>query len=87
VIELARPGQTDFYVIDGIQIVCPENVSVLKPLRTPSLTLVTCFPFYFVGSAPQRYVVRASLRNSSQSRETASKDWISTGNKTKPQGE
>jgi len=87
VIELARPGLTDFYVIDEIQIVSPENVSVLKPTQTPSLTLVTCFPFYFVGSAPQRYVVRASLRNSSQSRVTASDDSISTGNKIKQQGE
>jgi sortase A len=86
-IELARPGQTDFYVIDEIQIVSPENVSVLKPTQAPSLTLVTCFPFYFVGSAPQRYVVRASLRNFSQPRDTASKDSISTGNKTKQQGE
>jgi sortase A len=86
-IELAHRGQTDVYVIDEIQIVSPEDVSVLKPTEAPSLTLVTCFPFYFVGSAPQRYVVRASLRNSSQSGESASKDPISTGNKIKPQGE
>jgi sortase A len=82
VIEFARPGQTDFYVIDGIQIVDPGDVSVLGSTRAPSLTLVTCFPFYYVGSAPQRYVVRASLRNSSQSKEGASKDSIFIGNKT-----
>lgn len=87
VIELARRGRTDFFVIDAIQIVSPEDVSVLHPTAAPSLTLITCFPFYFVGSAPQRYVVRASLRNPSQSRESAKQDPVSTGNKNKLQGE
>jgi sortase A len=82
VIELVRSGQTDFYIIDGIQIVNAKDVSVLDSTPTPSLTLVTCFPFYFVGSAPQRYVVRASLRSSSASRVGATKDSISTSNKT-----
>lgn len=82
VIELARPGQSDFYVIERMQIVSPRDVSVLDSTVTPSLTLITCFPFYFVGSAPQRYIVRASLRNSRGSREGANKDSISTSNKT-----
>jgi sortase (surface protein transpeptidase) len=34
-------------------------VSVLDPTAVQSITLVTCYPFYFVGSAPQRYIVRA----------------------------
>ena len=45
--------------MDRIWIVDPTDVSVLDPTPTPSLTLVTCYPFYFVGSAPQRYIVRA----------------------------
>jgi sortase A len=83
VIELASRGRTDSYVVDHIQIVNPQDVSVLNSTHVPSLTLVTCFPFYFVGSAPQRYVVRASLRSSSDSRESTAKESISTGNKTK----
>ena len=82
VIELARPGQTDFYVIDGIQIAKPEDVSVLKSTSAPMLTLVTCFPFHYVGSAPKRYVVRASLWSFTPSEEGASKGSTSTGNKT-----
>jgi sortase A len=82
VIELVRPGQNDFYVIDGMQIVNPKDVSVLGSTPAPSLTLVTCFPFYFVGSAPQRYIVRASLRSSSALREGQSRGSISTSNKT-----
>lgn len=78
-IELSRPGHTDFYVIDEIKIVRPEDVSVLEPTTVPSLTLITCFPFYFVGSAPQRYVVRASLRESSQLGESECKNSISPG--------
>ncbi len=82
VIELARPGQTDVYVIDEIQITKPEDVSVLKPTPAPSLTLVTCFPFSYVGSAPKRYIVRASLWSFGQSKEGAGKDSISTGNQS-----
>jgi sortase A len=37
-------------------------VSVLDPTPAPAVTLVTCYPFYFVGSAPQRFIVRA-IRN------------------------
>src|SRR6202008_450313 len=52
------------YVVDEIGIVVPENVSVLAPRSKPALTLVTCYPFYFVGSAPLRYIVRASITDS-----------------------
>jgi len=82
VIEVIRPGQTDLYAVSQIQIVEPENVSVLAPTATPTLTLVTCYPFYFVGNAPQRYVVTASYQISSRSDESANDNSISTGRKT-----
>jgi sortase A len=63
-IELVTPNQTETYVIDQISIVDPDDVSVLGPRPRPSLTLVTCYPFYFVGSAPQRYIVQASITDS-----------------------
>jgi sortase A len=50
---------TEAYVVERTWIVDPEDVSVLDPTPTKSLTLVTCYPFYFVGSAPQRFIVRA----------------------------
>jgi sortase A len=49
------------YVVDDLTIVDPSNVSVLEERDLPSVTLVTCYPFYFVGSAPQRFIVRASV--------------------------
>jgi len=49
------------YAVDQIEIVDPERVDVLQPRATPSLTLVTCYPFYFVGDAPQRFIVHARL--------------------------
>jgi sortase A len=49
------------YIIDEILNVPPEDVSVLAPRSKPALTLVTCYPFYFVGSAPLRHVVHASI--------------------------
>ena len=63
VIEVVRPGGTDRFVVGKIQIVTPEDTFVLDPTPTPTLTLVTCFPFYFVGHAPKRYIVTASLEN------------------------
>jgi len=66
-IDLVRIGQTDTYLVEKIQIVSPEDVSVLNPTQGPSLTLITCFPFYYVGSAPQRFVVHASIASSGQS--------------------
>ena len=50
------------YTVDEVEIVKPDDVSVLKPRAKPSVTLVTCYPFYFVGDAPQRFIVHASLR-------------------------
>jgi sortase A len=60
-IELKTLKGTDTYVVDRMQIVTPNNVDVLRAGPVPSITLVTCYPFYFFGSAPKRYIVTASL--------------------------
>jgi sortase A len=60
-VEIVTPDNVNKFVIDEITIVDPADVSVLAPRAQPSVTLVTCYPFYFIGSAPQRYIVRASL--------------------------
>ncbi len=65
-IKLALPDGEATYVVDQITVVKPQDVSVLQPRPAPSITLVTCFPFYFVGSAPERYIVSASLRADAQ---------------------
>jgi sortase A len=66
-IELKTPTGAGTYVIDQIQLVAPENIEVLRPQSEPSLTLVTCYPFYFIGSAPKRYIVKASLLRETKS--------------------
>jgi len=63
VIEVVRHGGTDRYAVSKIQIVLPEDVRVLDPTPVTTLTLVTCFPFYFVGHAPKRYIVTAQLES------------------------
>ena len=63
-IEMVTPQRTETYVIDRITIVEPSDVSVLQPRANSSLTLITCYPFYFIGSAPQRYIVQASIADS-----------------------
>jgi sortase A len=59
VLELETLRGVGRYRVQRTWIVDPEDVSVLDPTDFPSMTLVTCFPFYFVGSAPQRFIVRA----------------------------
>lgn len=60
ILRLDTPGKTIHYVIERTEVVQPEDVSVLADTGTTSLTLVTCFPFYFIGNAPQRFIVQAS---------------------------
>jgi sortase A len=50
------------YVVEEIRVTDPADTVVLWPGDVPELTLVTCYPFDFIGRAPQRYVVRAELR-------------------------
>ncbi|MGA2859409.1 MAG: class D sortase [Candidatus Sulfotelmatobacter sp.] len=48
------------YEVDWLKVVEPDDTTVLEPSTPQStLTLVTCYPFYFIGSAPKRFVVRA----------------------------
>jgi sortase A len=58
-IELETLGGKEVYRVERIWVVDPSDVSVLDPTPVRSLTLVTCYPFYYVGPAPQRYIVRA----------------------------
>ncbi len=73
-IEIVTPESEARYVIDEITVVDPSNVEVLAPRAQPSITLVTCYPFYFVGSAPQRYIVRASIVGTSGKKLEVSKN-------------
>jgi sortase A len=59
VLELESVDRLRTYRITEISIVDPTDVSVLDPTPGPAVTLVTCYPFFFVGSAPKRYIVRA----------------------------
>jgi sortase A len=52
------------YAVSSIEIVEPEDVFVLAPTAERTLTLVTCYPFYYVGHAPKRYIVKATAEHS-----------------------
>lgn len=49
------------YRVTETRIVTPSDTSVLAPTARPSITLITCYPFYFIGPAPRRFIVRAEL--------------------------
>jgi LPXTG-site transpeptidase (sortase) family protein len=58
---ILRTDEREFsYQVSGIDVVTPRSLHVLDPTSHPSLTLITCFPFDFVGPAPMRFVVSAT---------------------------
>jgi len=61
-IRVVTPEGTFDYRVARTDIVWPRDVWVLDDTDRPVLTLVTCFPFSYVGSAPQRFIVRAELQ-------------------------
>ncbi|MCZ6831927.1 MAG: class D sortase [Gammaproteobacteria bacterium] len=60
-LTLQTPRGERRYRVQETLIVDPIDVDVLDATDQSSVTLVTCYPFYFVGSAPQRFVVKAQL--------------------------
>jgi sortase A len=69
------------YRVTRVHIVDPSEVSVLAPTAKPTITLVTCYPFYHVGAAPLRLIVRAERQSDpSPSRGTSRAKVVDTGN-------
>lgn len=60
-VVVTTPRGVHRYTVVGTKVVEPSEVSVLRSGKRSELTLVTCYPFDFVGSAPQRFIVRAEL--------------------------
>ncbi len=63
-IQVRRNGRTFTYEVTGRKIVMPEDISVIKPTNNPQLTLITCYPTYYIGPAPKRLVVFSKLVDS-----------------------
>jgi sortase A len=59
VITVTTPSGPRSYSVDSTEIVDPTQTSVLNATERPTLTLITCYPFYYVGNAPKRFIVRA----------------------------
>ena len=60
-LTLTTASQVFEYEVRDTWIVEPDDVQVLDPTTRPALTLVTCYPFNFVGNAPKRFIVRGEL--------------------------
>lgn len=59
-IFLDTPDDRLHYQVTSLQVVNPHDVSVLEPTEDSTLTLITCYPFWVLGNAPDRFVVRAT---------------------------
>jgi len=60
VIWVETPSGKYAYEVQSLQVVKPTDVAVLDPGPSPELTLVTCYPFTYIGAAPDRFIVHAS---------------------------
>jgi sortase A len=66
-LRLQTGSRERVFEVTTLSVVQPDAVHVLAPTARTTLTLITCYPFYFIGSAPERYVVRAQLAGSDKS--------------------
>jgi sortase A len=66
-LRLQTGSRERVFQVTTLSVVQPDAIHVLAPTARPTLTLITCYPFYFIGSAPERYVVRAQLAGSDDS--------------------
>jgi sortase A len=71
-ITITTPVGVFHYAVDRIEIVEITDVQVLDPTPDPTLTLVTCYPFDYIGAAPQRLIVRAHRTDVERASRTAS---------------
>lgn len=60
-VRIVTPRGEYHYRVKKTHIVDPDDVWVIAPTATPTITLITCYPFSFVGNAPRRFIVQAEL--------------------------
>jgi sortase A len=58
-VDVTTESGTRSYAVESTQVVDPAEIGVEAPTPAPALTLITCYPFNFVGNAPQRFIIRA----------------------------
>ncbi|HEV7237285.1 MAG TPA: class D sortase [Ktedonobacteraceae bacterium] len=61
-IEIETTTTSEVYVVDRILVTGEDDLSVLQTRDSQSLTLITCYPFHYVGPAPRRFVVQATIK-------------------------
>jgi len=73
------------YRVDQISVVDPSNTSVLAPTVGKTLTLITCFPFHYIGPAPRRFIVQATQISEGRSSPDARKSVAARAARSRPE--
>ena len=60
-VRMHAPNRDSVYVVESTTVVEPDDTYVLDATTRPALTLITCYPFRYIGPAPERFIVRAVL--------------------------
>ena len=61
VVRIRAPLHDSVYVVESTAVVDPDDTFVMAPTGAAALTLITCYPFGYIGPAPERFIVRAVL--------------------------
>ncbi|HXN23485.1 MAG TPA: class D sortase [Candidatus Dormibacteraeota bacterium] len=75
VIVFKTAEATFLYQVESTSVVEPTNIQVLEASTAPTLTLITCFPFDYVGAAPRRFIVRAREVRATTDEVSIHQDW------------
>ena len=59
-VTIKAPDGKFQYQVDSTEVVQPDQTEVLRPSDNATLTLITCYPFAYIGNAPERFIVRAT---------------------------
>lgn len=73
-IMVQRDGRTFTYEVAGQKIVKPDEISVVQPTNDNRLTLITCYPTYYIGPAPERLVITSKLVGEPDARSSRQED-------------
>jgi sortase A len=69
VVDVATKFGTRRYRVASTEVVDPTEIGVEAPTSAPTLTLITCYPFYYIGNAPQRFIIRARAEDTQENTE------------------
>jgi len=85
VVDVTTEFGSRTYQVASTEVVDPSDIGVEAPTPAPALTLITCYPFNFIGDAPRRFIIRAQPAQENAAKENAPQPELAARNNDPPQ--